>query len=398
MAELKKIILQEHNHFERAKYIVTRNVSILLCSLLSILAVVNALQQDINMYPLFAGAISSGVVVWVLFSTGNYKLSASIAMVLTALLNVYNFLVASPFGHIVDFFWIAIIAVFIFFTLGLRWGLINLFVNVYSVVLILYLDRVGIIERLEKEATDSAQINFIINVTIAAAAFSYFFVLMLRELKQAEEQYVNANAELSLINEEKTVMMKEIHHRVKNNLQVVMSILRLQSHEVKDETTKYHLTDLVNRISAMALIHEKMYQSESLAKIDLKVYLTSLVDDLIRSYSDKTEISVEIHSELTRIETKSIVPVALIFNELVSNSIKHAFKGKTVGHITIRVTINPDRTIELYYHDDGVWEQPEKASGFGLEMIEIFTEQLDGKLFRTVDFGTTYRFNFPAML
>ncbi|MBI3134960.1 MAG: sensor histidine kinase [Bacteroidetes bacterium] len=397
MANLSEIIDQEHNHFERAKYIVTRNVAMMLGILLAILSVANLVQGDTNMYAMFAGTLLSGTVLWVLFTTGKYKPAASIAMVLAAVLNAYNFMITSPFGHFVDFFWIAIMAVFVFFTLGRIWGLINLFVNIYTVVLILYLDRVGAIERIVKEMTEYAQVNFVINVTVAAAAFSYFFLLMLRELKRAEEQYIRTNSELSLINEEKTVMMKEIHHRVKNNLQVIMSILRLQSNEVKDEKTRYHLADSVNRISAMAMIHEKMYQSESLTKIDLKAYLRSLVDDLVRSYADKTEIEVEIKSELDRIEPKSIVPVALIFNELVSNSIKHAFKGKETGKITINVTKKPNATIQLDYKDNGTWENPDKT-GFGLEMIEIFTDQLDGQLERTISNGTNYCFTFPAML
>ncbi|MBK9192937.1 MAG: sensor histidine kinase [Crocinitomicaceae bacterium] len=328
MNNLQKIIDNELNHFERAKYLVTRNTALLLAILLFILGIANSIQGDINMIAMYAGSLVAMIVVWVIKVTKNYKVAAFTAMILASVLNGYNFMVTSPFGHFVDFFWIVIMAVFVFFTLGKIWGLINLFVNVYTVVLIFYLERNGYIERVWKAMTSFAEVNFIINITIAAAAFSYFFIIILKELKRAEEQYVQANAELSYINEEKTVMMKEIHHRVKNNLQVVMSILRLQSNEVDDEKTRYHLTDSVQRISAMAMIHEKMYQSESLSKIDLKVYLKSLVDDLIRSYANKTTIKVQIESDLDRIEPKSIVPVALIFNELVSNSIKHAFGKK----------------------------------------------------------------------
>ncbi len=400
MTRLKEIIDNEHNHFERAKYIVTRNVAILLGVLLGILTVVNFIQGDANAYAMGGGAIVAGAVIWVLFATGKYKPAAFVAMILATTVNGYNFMVTSHFGHLVDFFWIAIIAVFVFFTLGKMWGLINLFLNVYIFVLILYLDRVGIIERVNKEIInyEFAQLNFIINVTIAAAAFSYFFMLMLNELKRAEEQYIRTNTDLTEINEEKTVMMKEIHHRVKNNLQVVMSLLRLQANEVVDPRTKYHLADSVNRISAMAMIHEKMYQSETLSKIDLKGYLQSLVQDLITSYADKTKIEVDIESELDRIEPKSIVPVALIFNELVSNSIKHGFKNLEIGKILIHVTRNDDGSIQLDYSDNGLWANPEKSNGFGLEMIEIFTEQLDGKVVRKIDHGTHYSFTFPAIL
>jgi two-component sensor histidine kinase len=263
---------------------------------------------------------------------------------------------------------------------------------------IFYLVRIGEVKQYPKEFTSFSQTNFVINISIAGIIFSYMVILMINQMRLAQERYVSANAELTLINEEKTVMMKEIHHRVKNNLQVVMSMLRLQANEIVDQRTKYHLTDSVNRISAMAMIHEKMYQSETLTKIDLKGYLQSLVQDLITSYADKTKIEVDIESELDRIEPKSIVPVALIFNELVSNSIKHGFKNLEIGKILIHVTRNDDGSIQLDYSDNGVWTNPEKSNGFGLEMIEIFTDQLDGKVVRKIDHGTHYSFTFPAIL
>jgi len=221
---------------------------------------------------------------------------------------------------------------------------------------------------------------------------------MIKEMKRAEEKYVIANAELSFINEEKTVMLKEIHHRVKNNLQVVTSLLRLQANEIEDQKTRFHLTDSVNRVSAMAMIHEKMYQSENLTKIDLKVYLKSLIDDLITSYANKVKINITIESDLNRVEPKSLVPLALIFNELVSNSIKHAFKGRSKGAIVIRTIKNLDGSIQINYHDDGEWIGPQKEGSFGLEMIETFTEQLDGKMERKIENGTSYMFSFPSIL
>jgi two-component sensor histidine kinase len=398
MYSLKEILDRHPNHYDRAKIIVTRNLALMLSVMLFLLGIINLFQNDINMYPMFGGALVAAMVLLVLSITGKHAPAAIIAIILAYLLNIYNMMVTSQFGHFVDFFWIAIIGIFCFFTLGKIFGLINLFVNIYTVSLIFHLDRVGIIERYPKELTGFSQINFIINITIAGIVFSYFFLLMLNELKQAESEFVKANLQLKLINEEKTVMLKEIHHRVKNNLQVVMSLLRLQSNEIKDQQTRHHLAESVHRISAMALIHEKMYQSETLSKIDLKGYLNSLAEDLITSYADKTKIEVDIESELDRIEPKSIVPVALIFNELVSNSIKHGFKNLEIGKILIHVTRNPDGSIQLDYSDNGEWANPEKSNGFGLEMIEIFTEQLDGKVVRKIDHGTHYSFNFPAIL
>lgn len=394
----KQKLSTDNLYFEEAKYIVTRNLFAILAVILMVLGIINFIQGDINMIPTLAGGAVSALVLLILYQTKTYQIAAVVAVVLSTLLTIYNLLVTSDFGHFVDFFWIAIMSLYVFFTLGKKWGVFNLFVNIGVVVIIFYLVRVGEIKQYPKEFTSFSQTNFIINISIAGIIFSYMVILMINQMRLAQERYVSANAELTLINEEKTVMMKEIHHRVKNNLQVVMSLLRLQANEIVDQRTKYHLTDSVNRISAMAMIHEKMYQSETLTKIDLKGYLQSLVLDLITSYADKTKIEVDIESELDRIEPKSIVPVALIFNELVSNSIKHGFKNREVGRIVIHVTRNTDGSIQLDYSDNGTWADPEKSSGFGLEMIEIFTEQLDGYVERKIDHGTHYSFNFPAIL
>ena len=189
-------------------------------------------------------------------------------------------------------------------------------------------------------------------------------------------------------------MLREIHHRVKNNLQVITSLLRLQSNELKDREAIHQFSDMINRVSAMAMIHEKMYQSESLNQIDLKVYLETLVDDLISSYAGNTIILTEIESDIKDIDPKFLVPIALIFNELVSNSIEHAFKNKKAGTIKISAHRN-DQSINVIYADDGQWENPKKESSFGLELIETFTEQLDGNCQRTTGNSTQYNFEFP---
>lgn len=390
--------IKGNEHFEEAKFIVTRNLFIVLTVILLLLGFVNFLQDDINMYPTFAGGVLSGLVLYILYGTRKYRIAATVAVFLSILLTIYNLLVTSDFGHFVDFFWIAIMSLYVFFTLGKKWGVLNLFANIFVVVTIFYLVRTNQINQYPKEFTDFSQLNFIINISVSGIIFSYMVILMINQMRIAQEQYMRANADLTFINEEKTVMLKEIHHRVKNNLQVVMSLLRLQANEIQDPRTKFHLTDSVNRISAMAMIHEKMYQSETLTKIDLKGYIHSLVQDLITSYADKTEIEVTIESELDRIEPKSIVPVALIFNELVSNSIKHAFKKMPHGKINIQVTRKASKEIQLDYSDNGTWETPKESNGFGLEMIETFTDQLDGKVERKIENGTHYKFTFPAML
>jgi two-component sensor histidine kinase len=149
----------------------------------------------------------------------------------------------------------------------------------------------------------------------------------------------------------------------------------------------------VNRIQAMALIHEKMYQGENLSKINLEDYLDGLAKDIFRSYFDETKINFTIKSELEIIGNRTIVPIALIFNELITNSLKHAFADSEKGSISMEIKLSSNNYFTLDYFDSGKWKAKSKSSSFGLELIETFTEQLDGTLERISDEkGTLFKF------
>jgi two-component sensor histidine kinase len=189
-------------------------------------------------------------------------------------------------------------------------------------------------------------------------------------------------------------MLKEIHHRVKNNLQIVRSLLRLQAREINDPNTIEQFGEATNRISAMSLIHDKMYQSADLAKIDFRDYLDSLIEDLIKSYAIKIPIQKSVNSSIELISPKFLVSIALLFNELVTNSLKHGFKNTDQGKIDVNITII-DQLIVLSYFDNGIWITPYKNSSFGTELIESLADQLDGTYTRTLNNGTLYTFTFP---
>ena len=387
------------NPIDKVKFDVTRNMFTFLTIVLTVLGTVNLIQDDINMYPILTGAAICLIVLVLLFQFKNYKLAASVAMLLGFGMTNFNMMVTSNFGHFVDFFWLISVAVYVFFVLGKITGIINLFINIGAVVVILYLDRTGEITRVQKEFTDFSQLNFIINILLSGVVFSYLFIQVINALRFTEVNYVEANVELSKSNEEKTVMLKEIHHRVKNNLQVITSLLRLQLHDVEDETTKHHFTDSINRVSAMAMIHERMYQTESLTEIDLESYLDALVSDLISSYAVNLKVETSIHSNIKRIEPKSIVPMALIFNELVSNSIEHGFADRVTGRLEIQAQQDDTGVTTVTYRDNGEWKAPVRDSSLGLELIESFTEQLDGECVQNHSAaGTEYVFTFKKLL
>ena len=390
---------QSEDHVDKAKFVLTRNLFSFLAILLGTLGTLNLIQGDINMFPLLGGAVLCLIVLALLAKFKNYKVAAIAAIILSFSMNVYNMTVTSNFGHFVDFFWIVCMAIYIFFLLGKYWGIFNLFLNITAVVVILYLVRTGQFVQVQKEFTDFSQINFIINIIVSGIVFSYIMVKVLDALTNTEKGYVTANQDLQKSNAEKTIMLKEIHHRVKNNLQVITSLLRLQLNEVTDEKSRHQFSDSINRVSAMAIIHEKMYQSESLSQIDLESYLQSLIADLINSYSVNCEIQTTISSNIQNIEPKSIVPLALIFNELVSNSLEHGFKNSEKGILKIKVDQTESGITKMTYQDSGTWLSPQKNYSFGLELIETFTEQLDGNFKREIKpDGTHYSFEFSQLL
>ncbi|MCB9223386.1 MAG: sensor histidine kinase [Crocinitomicaceae bacterium] len=399
MTKQKLHIIKKSPHVDRVKFELTRNLFTFLAILLGVLGIINLIQNDINMYPLLAGSLLCGLILLLLIKTKNHKIAAKVAVALIFLMTIYNMMVTSNFGHFVDFFWIVCIVVYIFFVLDIYWGTVSLFLNIGVVVTIQLLDQYHMIDRVDKEFTSFSQINYIINIVVSGIVFTYVIYKVLTALRKTEEDYLSANKELVKSNEEKTIMLKEIHHRVKNNLQVITSLLRLQLHEIEDEKSRHHFIDSINRVAAMAIIHEKMYQTESLSKIDLASYLQTLIDDLISSYARLTEIETRITSNVNHMEPESIVPLALIFNELISNTLEHGFANMAHGIINIDVQKNSNGITVIHYSDNGKWKDPVKEYSFGIELIDSFTEQLDGICRReSLPTGTHYHFEFTREL
>ena len=189
-------------------------------------------------------------------------------------------------------------------------------------------------------------------------------------------------------NEEKTILLKEIHHRVKNNLQVIISLLRLQSSDLNQKDVNIHFDDAINRIMTLSLIHQKMYQKDNLTLIDTQDYFKTLIADLITSLSVNIPVQLKINSEIDYIGTKSFVPLALIISELVSNSLKHAFKND--GFIAIDF-VKEGHLIHVRYFDNGNWKDEQENSSFGIQLVQTLCRQLGGTYKREIlSKGTTY--------
>jgi PAS domain S-box-containing protein len=182
---------------------------------------------------------------------------------------------------------------------------------------------------------------------------------------------------------EKEVLLKEIHHRVKNNLQIISSLLNLQSAEIEDPKASQKFRESQDRVKAMALIHERLYQSSDLAKIDFAGYVRSLTGHLVRSYkANAIRLNVEIESVPMNLDVS--IPCGLMINELVSNAFKYAFPGRKDGEIKVVFSEDKDRMLRLVVSDNGVGfpedRNPEESDSLGLKLVRTLTEQLGGTL------------------
>jgi len=214
-----------------------------------------------------------------------------------------------------------------------------------------------------------------------------------------KKQYINKllerqKAEISRKNESKKTMLQEIHHRVKNNLQVVNSLLRMQSSKLEDENIVDMFKETQSRVRSMAKLHEKMYQSGDLEKLNSKEHITMLVEGIVKNYSVDTTINLDLDIDAIFIDAQTMMPLSLIINEMITNSLKYAFEGREEGLITVKFNKVSD-TNELIISDDGVGYIPEKTvKGLGSRLISSFTRQLDGSIEKIVDSGTTYKLVF----
>ena len=198
---------------------------------------------------------------------------------------------------------------------------------------------------------------------------------------------------------EKEVLLKEIHHRVKNNLQVIQSMLKLQANQVKDPAVMVALKDSQNRVQSMALIHEKLYQSVNLANIDFAEYIQSLISFLNRSYnSSQKQVNLRVQAEPLSLYIDMAVPCGLIVNELVSNALKHAFPDGNGGEVAIQLKAEENGRVELVVSDNGVgipegvdiWNSP----SLGLQLVNALVNQLDGDLQFDSSQGTRFTISF----
>lgn len=237
---------------------------------------------------------------------------------------------------------------------------------------------------------------------IVCFAILYYWNKVLRGIikrkKTSEQQLKESLITLKKQDEEKKVLLQEIHHRVKNNLQVVSSMIRLQANVNKDPNAVKTLNEAIDRVKTIALIHDKIYKSTEINIIELNEYVDSLYQDIELQFKFGKEIKLSIEGEDIKVSVDTIVPLALILNELFTNSLKYAFENQENPEIKIEFKTLDKHHLEMVYFDNGKWLENAESDFFGTSLIEIFTEQLEGDLkLHKAETGTEYKFMFKTI-
>jgi len=220
--------------------------------------------------------------------------------------------------------------------------------------------------------------------------------------KRASQEREDLIASLESALAEKTVLLKEVHHRVKNNLAVIGGLLGLQADGLKDERARTSLAESQQRVLSMALIHEYLYSSKNLDRVNFGEYARQLVSELIASYAlESGLVAVEIEVEAIELPVHRAIPCGLILNELLSNCLKYAFPRDRKGKIKVRFARLESGALSLSCRDDGIgipesldWRN---AKSLGLRIVQILAKQIDGEL--TLDRnagGTRFELQFSG--
>lgn len=199
---------------------------------------------------------------------------------------------------------------------------------------------------------------------------------------------------------EKEILFKEIHHRVKNNLQIIYSLIRLQRRKLKDKNADAVLLDSQNRIKSIALLHEKLYRSQNLSEIDLNQYIPGLVTSLFSAYQVNSDrIGLRTQVDNIPLDVDTAILCGLIINELVSNSLKYAFPENKTGIISIEMHLMSPNIVHLTFSDNGIGIKQNidhvETTSLGLKLVNDLVNQLEGDIVLICEQGTEFRISFP---
>lgn len=383
------------NYFDKAKYLLGWRISIVFILVFSIISIIYSFTSFTAAFPSYLVLIVGIFCLSFLYFTKNYKPIFWIYSISGFAISHFAMNTVFELTHYIDFLWVMVCIFLTFIGLGRKVGIIFTIINAILIAYFFWFTLNNHIINLIPR-TNTQLIGEYLEVLFALFILGYLIHQYFLFQQYSEKELLTVNKELEIQNQlitaknnENILLMKEVHHRVKNNLQIITSLLRLQKNSLSQDVEQ-KFDEAISRIMTMSLIHSKLYQSDDLTKINIESYTKDLIYDILSSLSSNDKIKTHINSDVEGIGLKTIVPLGLMLNELLSNSFKHAFKENESGEITIQIKKLNEADFELHYSDSGTWkEQSSIKIKFGLELIETLTEQLDGTMSRT---GSIYTF------
>lgn len=273
-----------------------------------------------------------------------------------------------------------VLLIFFGYLIGEKYGNLWLFIILITVLLFYLITLTSI--KLQNEIGPSNIIEFNL-------LFLLFLILLLggvfgRMMNKTNKKIKEAKLEIIKRNDEKSVMLKEIHHRVKNNLQVVNSLLRIQSRNIDNKDVKDVFKSAQSRVITMARLHENIYQTKDLKRINITKYLNILISDLIKSNNIDKKISLRLNIAQIEMSIDTLLPISLVINEIVTNSLKHAFVNKETGEISVELSELDKCKCKLIVSDDGDTPAEDilstELSSTGVTLIKTLVRQLNGEI------------------
>lgn len=250
----------------------------------------------------------------------------------------------------------------------------------------------------KREATIAAQgqqisqqqlvqwLGFGLAALLAFLAFNFYRNAMVRK---------KSNTLLAAKNAENELLLKEIHHRVKNNLEIVSSLLALQSAQIDDQGIKDAMQEGQNRVQSIGIVHQKLYQRDNLAAIEMKDYFINLSESILDSFGAEDRVTIECVMDQLDVDIDTAVPLGLIVNELLTNTLKYAFPNGQKGQVRIKLEKKPEGVLHLEVADNGVGKSGvTQGTGFGGQLVSLLTRQLSGSMREEVKNGLTVSFDF----
>ena len=325
-----------------------------------------------------------------------YNITSIVGMVSGIIITLYSGGIRSSF--------IFVLAIIIFagYVTTRVYGKIYLIINLLLVLLIFLHDISGLnqIHNLVPETSKNwySFLSIMFAVYLLGGVFG-------RNLLKAHHKLYKSKMEVQTRIEEKETLLKEVHHRVKNNLQTVSSLLSLQSRSIEDKKISSIIKSSQNRVVSMAMVHEMLYKRDDyLSKIELKPYIEELCEYLIRSIKGNTNtIDLDLNIVDIKLSIDTVIPLGLIINETVTNALKYGIPEEEKGEISIKLMDLPKSKYEIYLGDNGIGfpedVNPKNSKSLGLKLIHNLSRQLRGTIERDLATkGTYYRIVFEEII